>query len=101
LTSEGHPDPVEQIINVDPIVSSELNNPLCNLPLLGEIADASGGFLTPPSALKTALARVNTIPDIKEAEVSREALWDSWSCLWLFIAFVAAEWLVRKYWRMV
>jgi hypothetical protein len=101
LTAEGHPDPVEQIINVDPIVSSELNNPLCNLPLLGEIADASGGFLTPPAALKTALARVNTVPDIKEAEISREALWDNWSCLWVFIAFVAAEWLVRKYWRMV
>ena len=101
LATEGRTDPVEQIISVDPVISSELNNPLCNLPLLGQIADASGGFLTPPGALKTALGRVNAVPDVRETVTSVEALWDSWSCLWLFIAFIAAEWLVRKYWRMV
>jgi hypothetical protein len=101
LTAENHPDPVEQIINVDPVISSELNNPLCNLPLLGQIADAGAGFLTPPGALKTALARVNAVPDVKESVTSVESLWDNWSCLWLFIAFLSAEWLVRKYWRMV
>jgi hypothetical protein len=101
LASENHPDPVEQIINVDPSISSEMNDPLCNLPLLGEIADASGGFLTPPAAVKNALAHLNTVPDVMETVISREALWDRWIYLWLFIAFIAAEWLVRKYWRMV
>jgi hypothetical protein len=101
LTAEGRPNPVEQIITVDPALSSEMNNPLCNLPLLGEIADASGGSLTPPASLKNALARVNTVPDISESVISREALWDRWIYLWLFIAFVAAEWLTRKYWRLV
>ena len=101
LTAEGHAGPVEQIINVDPGVSSEMNNPLCNLPLLGEMADASGGFLTPPASLKNALAHLNTVPDVMETVLSREALWDRWIYLWLFIAFIAAEWLARKYWRMV
>ncbi|MGA2541520.1 MAG: hypothetical protein ABSG78_08135 [Verrucomicrobiota bacterium] len=101
LAAEGHPEPVEQIIAVDPAVSSELNNPLCNLPLLGEIADVSGGSLTPPASLKNALAHLNTVPDVMETIVSREALWDRWLYLWLFIAFVAAEWLLRKFWRMV
>jgi hypothetical protein len=101
LTAEGHAGPVEQIINVDPVVSSEMNNPLCNLPLLGELADASGGFLTPPASLKNALAHLNTVPDVMETVLSREALWDRWIYLWLFIAFIAAEWLARKYWRMV
>jgi hypothetical protein len=101
LAAEGHPEPVEQIIAVDPAVSSELNDPLCNLPLLGEIADASGGSLTPPASLKNALAHLNTVPDVKENVLSVEALWDRWIYLWLFLAFVAAEWLVRKYWRMV
>ncbi len=101
LAAEGHSGPVEQIVAVDPAVSSEMNNPLCNLPLLGEIADASGGSLTPPASLKNALARLNTVPDVKDNVLSVEALWDHWIYLWLFIAFVAAEWLIRKYWRMV
>jgi hypothetical protein len=101
LAAEGHNGPVEQIISVDPAVSSEMNDPLCNLPLLGEIADASGGSLTPPASLKNALAKVNTVPDVTEDIVSREALWDRWIYLWLFIAFVAAEWIARKSWRMV
>ena len=101
LAAEGHNGPVEQIISVDPAVSSEMNDPLCNLPLLGEIADASGGSLTPPASLKSALAKVNTVPDVTEDIVSREALWDRWIYLWLFIAFVAAEWIARKSWRMV
>ena len=101
LASEGRAEPVEQIVTVDPAVSSEMNNPLCNLPLLGEIADASGGFLTQPSSLKNALAHLNTVPDVMQTIISREALWDRWLYLWLFIAFIAAEWLTRKYWRMV
>ena len=68
---------------------------------MGELADASGGFLTPPASLKNALARVNTVPDINETVISREALWDRWIYLWLFIAFITAEWLTRKIWRLV
>jgi hypothetical protein len=101
LAAEGRSDPVEQILAVDPAINSEMNNPLCNLPLLGELADASGGFLTQPSSLKNALAHLNTVPDVTETVISREALWDRWLYLWLFIAFVAAEWFTRKYWRMV
>jgi hypothetical protein len=101
LASEGRSDPVEQILTVDPAISSEMYSPLCNLPLLGELADASGGFLTQPSSLKNALAHLNTVPDIKETVISREALWDRWIYLWLFIGCIAAEWLARKYWRMV
>jgi hypothetical protein len=101
LASEGRTDPVEQIIAVDPASNAEMNSPVCNLPLLGEIADASGGFLTQPSSLKNALAHLNTVPDVMETVISREALWDRWIHLWLFIAFIAAEWLTRKYWRMV
>jgi len=101
LTAEGHPDPVEQIITIDPALSTEMSNPLCNLPLLGEIADASGGSLTPPAALKNAIANANTVPDVLETVVSRDTVWDRWVWLWLFIAFVAAEWCARKYWRMV
>jgi hypothetical protein len=36
-----------------------------------------------------------------ETVISREALWDRWIYLWLFIGCIAAEWLARKYWRMV
>ena len=54
-----------------------------------------------PPRSKTPWPIVNTVPDVKETVISVEALWDRWIYLWLFIAFVAAEWLVRKYWRLV
>jgi hypothetical protein len=101
LKSENRTDPVEQVITVDLAGSSELNNPLCNLPLLNDIADVSGGSLTPPASLKNALAHVGAVPDVLETVVSHEALWDQWIYLWLFIAFIATEWIARKYWRMV
>src|SRR5206468_3963310 len=41
LAEENHPEAVEQVLNVDPKASSELGNPLCNLQLLQQIADAS------------------------------------------------------------
>jgi hypothetical protein len=101
LKSETRTEPVEQVITVDLSGSSELNNPLCNLPLLSDIADVSGGALTPPASLKNALAHVGAVPDILETKVSQEALWDQWIFLWLFVAFLGTEWIARKFWRMV
>jgi hypothetical protein len=101
LKSETRTEPVEQVITVDLSGSSELNNPLCNLPLLSDIADVSGGSLTPPASLKNALAHVGAVPDILETKVSQEALWDQWIFLWLFVAFLGTEWIARKFWRMV
>jgi hypothetical protein len=101
LAEENHPDPVEQILAVDPKGSTELSNPLCNLPLLKQLADASGGAILPPAAVPAALAQINAVPEIQQTVLSRQPVWDKWSYFWIFIGCVTFEWLARKYWRMV
>jgi hypothetical protein len=101
LASEGHKDPVEQLINVDPKATAELSNPLCNLPLLNQIADASGGAVVSPASVETALSRLNLAPETQDTVLSRKTVWDRWSLLWIIVGCLAIEWLARKYWRMV
>ena len=61
LAEENHKDSVEQILTVDPKGSTELSNPLCNLPLLKQLADASGGAVVPPGAIPAALAQIGAV----------------------------------------
>jgi hypothetical protein len=101
LRQEGRREPVEQIINVDPRGTAELANPLCNLPLLGQIADASGGAVVPPVAIENALAGMDLTPKSEEKLLSRQPMWDRWSLLWVFFLCVTMEWLARKKWGML
>lgn len=101
LAEENRPDPVEQILTVDPKGSTELSNPLCNLPLLKQLADASGGAVLPPAAVPPALAQINAVPEIQQTVLSRQPAWNRWSYFWIFIGCITFEWLARKYWRMV
>ena len=101
LHAESHPDPVEETVVVDPTGNIEMNNPVCNLPLLKQIADAAGGALLPPAALQNALNGLNVAPETTEVVVSRQPLWNRWSLLWIFIICLSTEWLARRYWRML
>lgn len=101
LAGEGHSDPVEQLLNIDLKGTTELSDPLCNLPLLNQIADASGGALIPPAALQNALAHLNVAPDPQDTVLSRRPVWDRWIFLWIFIGCLTIEWLARRYWRML
>ena len=84
---------------MDPKGSTELSNPLCNLPLLQQLADASGGAVLPPTAVQAALAQIDAVPDIQQTVLSRQPVWNRWVYLWIFIGCVTFEWLARKYWR--
>ena len=101
LAGEGHTEPVEQMINVDFKGTTELSDPVCNLPLLHQIADAGGGVLLPPAALENALAHLNVAPDSQDTVLSRQPAWDRWVFLWIFIGCITIEWLARRYWRML
>jgi hypothetical protein len=101
LAGEGRTEPVEQLLNVDIKGTTELNDPVCNLPLLNQIADAGGGVLLPPAALQNALARLNVAPDAQDTELGRQPAWDRWSFLWIFAGCLTIEWLARRYWRML
>lgn len=101
LASEGYQGNVEQLINVDIKSTTELTDPVCNLPLLNQLADASGGALLPPDAVPNALARLNVTPSEQDNILSRRPLWNRWGLLWIFIGCMTIEWLARRYWRMV
>jgi hypothetical protein len=101
LAGEGYNQPVEQILNVDYKGTTELSDPVCNLPLLNQIADASGGMLLPPAALQNALAHLNVAPDAEDTELSRTPVWDQWQYLWIIMGCITIEWLARRHWRMV
>jgi hypothetical protein len=101
LAGEGHKNPVEQLINVDVKGTTELSDPVCNLPLLHQLADASGGTLLPPASLQNALAHLNVATDSQDNVLSRQPVWNRWSLLWIFIGCMTIEWLARRYWRML
>jgi hypothetical protein len=101
LVGEEYPTPVEQVINVDIKGTTELSDPVCNLPLLNQIADASSGAVIPPASLQNALANLNVAPDSEDTVLSRSPIWDRWSLLWVFIGCITIEWLARRYWRML
>jgi hypothetical protein len=100
LKEENHAEAVEQKVTVDPKGSTELSNPLCNLPLLNQIADASGGAVVAPAAIPAALAETQALPDVQETVIHRQPAWNRWSYLWIILSCLAFEWVLRKYWRM-
>jgi hypothetical protein len=96
LASENYSRPLETTITVDPHASLELRNPLCNLPLLREIAEASGGMMVPPTGLEAALRQLNLEPESSET-ISKAALWARWDLFYLFLGCLSLEWAGRKY----
>lgn len=95
LAAEGVSQPVETRIRVEPDVSSELRNTRCNLPLVKQIADATGGLLLPPTALEAAATQLDLKPKVTRT-VSDQPQWVQWKYLWVFIGCLAAEWVLRK-----
>jgi hypothetical protein len=101
LLAEGYRGPLEQTLNVDPKRSSETSNPLCNLSLLKQLADASGGSVIEPAAVPNAVSQANAVPDVQPTVISRQPVWNRWSLLWVFVGCLTVEWLTRRYWRML
>jgi hypothetical protein len=96
LALEKYERPIETTIHIDPSGMVELRHPLCNLPLLREIADASGGMIVPPTGLPAALKQLNLDPEVLE-NVTRRPLWNRWDLLAVFIGCLALEWSLRKF----
>lgn len=95
LESESYRKPVETTVDIDPSGVLELRHPLCNLSLLRELADASGGLVVPPTGLKAALDQINLEPQAIET-TTKKPLWNRWDLFWLFMACLTLEWVGRK-----
>ncbi len=95
LREEGYAETVKTDVVIEPPFSPELRNTRCNLPLLTQIAAATGGAVVPPTALPTVLATLNLSPEVSE-EVGQVPLWPRWRYLALFLGCLSVEWVMRK-----
>lgn len=96
LAAENYSKPIETTIDIEPSGAVELRHPLCNLPLLREIADASGGMIVPPTGLKAAIEQLNLDPEVLET-IRKKPLWNRWDLFCIFILCLSLEWAGRKY----
>ena len=88
--------PVDATIHMDPGGSTELRQPLCNLPLLREVTDAASGALLPPAGLAAALQQLDLTPQVTE-RTSTMPWGNRWDLFWVFIICLTLEWAGRKY----
>ena len=91
----GENDKVETFINVVKSPNLERVNTTCNRPLMKQIAQASGGYVIPPTALAEWLALQTGMPETI-SQIERVPLWNRWSCLWIAFGCLATEWFVRR-----
>ncbi|MBN2582821.1 MAG: hypothetical protein JXL80_07100 [Planctomycetes bacterium] len=92
---EGYSEPIEALARIDPPDELELRNTRCNLSLLGQVAEGTGGAVIPPTALGTAVAQLDLSPEVTE-RTERQPMWARWVCLWIFLGCLTAEWIIRK-----
>lgn len=95
LAAENVTEPVRTRIRVEPDVSAELRNTRCNLALLKQLADTTGGLVVPPTAMQAAVSQLDLEPKVTRT-VSEQPRWTQWRYLWIFVACLAAEWALRK-----
>jgi hypothetical protein len=95
LAEEDQIDPISTSIMVDPPMSVELRNTLCNLPLLSQVAESTGGAVLWPTGLDAAIEQIDLDPIVSET-ASRRPLWNRWACLWVFAGCLVLEWTARK-----
>ena len=86
---------VGTFINVITAPSVEQVNTTCNRPLMKQIAQASGGYVIPPTALAEWLTLQTGMPETI-SQIERMPLWNRWSCLWIAFLCLATEWCVRR-----
>jgi hypothetical protein len=95
LDAEAHSEPVTIAVTVSPPGALELRHTRCNLPLLKQLAESSGGRLIGPTALESTLSLSDLSPEVTET-VTQRPLWVRWPFLWVFLACLTVEWAVRK-----
>ncbi len=95
LNAEKVDGPIKTSVSVDPTLSTEMADTRSDRPLLAQIAELTGGYVVPPTAVSEVLQTVNLAPHVTE-ETSRQSLWNTWWCFWLVFLCLAAEWTIRK-----
>lgn len=95
LSATGDQGHAEARINVSAAGSVELLNTRCNISLLRQIAEVTGGQVVPPTAIQELLMLSTLAPEVSETE-ERVPLWNRWSFLAIAFACLCTEWVARK-----
>ena len=95
LAAERYDGVISTVINIDPNGSLEFRHPLCNLPLLNQVARSGNGVVLPPSALASAVKELDMEPEITKSS-RRQPMWNQWKFLWIFVGCLSLEWMGRK-----
>ena len=95
LAAERYDGEIETIVSIDPNGSLEFRHPLCNLPLLRQIARAGNGVVLSPGGLAAAMEQLDLEPEFSES-IRRKPIWNQWKYLWIFVTCLSLEWGGRK-----
>lgn len=87
--------PTEAVVTVAASGSPEQQDTRCNVALLQQIAEVTGGQVLPPTAIDEVLRLSSAGQDVIE-RVERQALWNRWSLLVVAFGCLCTEWIVRK-----
>jgi hypothetical protein len=67
-----------------------------NRALLEQLAEMTGGQVTPPDAMAEVIELASLSPEVSET-VRRTPLWNRWMNLWIVVGCLFVEWVVRKH----
>jgi hypothetical protein len=95
LKAENYFDPVQVLVDFEPGLDRELADPRNDRPLLELLSEQTGGVVLEPTALAELRQAISLQPRIHETS-QRTTLWDRWWCLWVMMACLTLEWLIRK-----
>ena len=103
LKTESRTEPVEQVITVDLSGSSEMNNPLCNLPFCSTILPSTPAAVPSLRLLPSRTPSPTSEPSLmswKPLSVTTLFGTNGYTCGFSLASFLGAEWIARKVWRM-
>ncbi|HEX2474338.1 MAG TPA: hypothetical protein VHK01_06325 [Lacipirellulaceae bacterium] len=95
LAQSGEKNQAKATITVAAGDNIEMLNTHCNLALLEQIAQMTGGQVIPPTAIGEVLQLVSFTPEVSET-IQRTPLWNRWSNLFIVLGCLFTEWIVRK-----
>ena len=87
--------PPETLISVEQGGSPEQRDTRCNLQLLQQVAEVSGGRVIPPTALDEVLALSAFDPKVA-TRIEKEPLWNHWLPFCLALGCLIGDWGIRK-----
>ena len=87
--------PPESLVSIERGGSVEQQDTRCNLLLLQQVAEVSGGQVIPPTAIEEVLALSSFDPKVT-TRIEEEPLWNHWIPVCLALGCLIGDWGIRK-----